>query len=364
MAKENFGNSQLNSSTINDGYKYQNGDGLQPSAINKIIEAILYLQSNLNGGNASNITIDEELSITSENAVQNKVVTNAINNLRNQLSNFYTEEEINNLLSQKANKNEIPVIPTKVSEFENDSNYTNIDYVKSLVANALYLGENSETISSTNNTFLNNIKIAGLYYFKLIKSGSITRTCILVVHTYEDGTTIQCVIDLTDDDGYKIIYRYYSFSTGWVVETNQIITDYELEEKINTAKRDLTFNRLTQSDTYSPTKSTSVATDTAINLGITINNWSTYVGNITFADDNERSVTSTVIMQYRDKNSGYYLSTPFMYYDGTDWCHCVLFAWAHDRAKIELRNVIQMSETKTYASGTTIQFKELERGVY
>ena len=39
------------------------------------------------------------------------------------LTNYYTKPEVDNALSNKANKDEIPTVPTKVSAFENDAGY-------------------------------------------------------------------------------------------------------------------------------------------------------------------------------------------------------------------------------------------------
>ena len=52
----------------------------------------------------------------------------------------YTAEEINNILD-KANTMEIPNVPTKVSDLENDSNYATETYVKNEIANAQLGGD-------------------------------------------------------------------------------------------------------------------------------------------------------------------------------------------------------------------------------
>ena len=68
----NFEPKQLVANEINGGNKYRNlVDSPQSDAFNRLIEAILYAQQN---GSSINITIDRELSSTSENPVQNKVV--------------------------------------------------------------------------------------------------------------------------------------------------------------------------------------------------------------------------------------------------------------------------------------------------
>jgi hypothetical protein len=71
---EKFEPKQLVSNEINNGEKYRNKvDSPQADAFNKLVEAILYAQEN-----GVKITIDTELSSTSENAVQNKVIAEAL----------------------------------------------------------------------------------------------------------------------------------------------------------------------------------------------------------------------------------------------------------------------------------------------
>lgn len=103
---------KLDATLINNNTAYQEGDALQPSAINYMVEGILHNQENGGGsglteeekakldkividGNGdkylndkgeykevasgSNVTVDKELSLESENPVQNKVITEALN---------------------------------------------------------------------------------------------------------------------------------------------------------------------------------------------------------------------------------------------------------------------------------------------
>lgn len=103
---------QLDATLINNNTEYQEGDALQPSAINDIVEGVLHNQGNSGGsgltkeekeklniikndGNGdkyladdgtykevaggSSVTVDSELSTESENPVQNRVVTEALN---------------------------------------------------------------------------------------------------------------------------------------------------------------------------------------------------------------------------------------------------------------------------------------------
>lgn len=68
---------KIDLNAINGNSEYKKGDALQPSAVNEMVKGILYAQEN--GGSGTNIEIDSELSLESENAVQNKVVAEALN---------------------------------------------------------------------------------------------------------------------------------------------------------------------------------------------------------------------------------------------------------------------------------------------
>ncbi|MCI7208470.1 MAG: phage tail repeat domain-containing protein [Clostridium sp.] len=78
-------------------------------------------------------TIDSALSSTSTNAIQNKVVTNALNNKANS-SDVYTKTQTDNLLSTKANKSDLhshnnktvldSVTSDKVEEWNNKSTFS------------------------------------------------------------------------------------------------------------------------------------------------------------------------------------------------------------------------------------------------
>ena len=166
-----------------------------------------------NGEDGSSQTIDSSLSTTSVNAVQNKVITGALNgkassshshsigdvsSLQSSLDGksdtghthtksnitdfahthddrYYTETETDNLLSGKASsshthtKSEItdfPTIPTKTSDLTNDGDGSNV-FVKD---NDNRLNDNRNPLSnklnptSTNPVDLNNVRGTGFYY--------------------------------------------------------------------------------------------------------------------------------------------------------------------------------------------------------
>ena len=71
----NFEPKKIDISKINDGKgKYNNGDGIQAETINALVEGVAFAQES--GG--TSITVDSELSDTSTNPVQNKVVKEAL----------------------------------------------------------------------------------------------------------------------------------------------------------------------------------------------------------------------------------------------------------------------------------------------
>ena len=79
------------------------------------------------------ITVDSTLSETSSNPIQNKTVTQQINQLNqriptktSQLSNdkkFQTKEDIDTLLTPYAKTTDIPTVPSRISSFTNDKEY-------------------------------------------------------------------------------------------------------------------------------------------------------------------------------------------------------------------------------------------------
>ena len=67
-----------------------------------------------------------ETDLEGKNLATEEYVNGAIANIdipETDLSNYYTKDEVNTALSNKANRDEIPTIPTKVSAFENDAGY-------------------------------------------------------------------------------------------------------------------------------------------------------------------------------------------------------------------------------------------------
>lgn len=91
--------------------------------------------------------------------------------------------------------------------------------------------------------------------------------------------------------------------------------------------------------------------------------WGVYLFSITFEDDKENRVVQTAEIYMRDANEvGYYLSTPFYYYDGKAWEMCVLFCWRDNGVTIELRSLSDMTTQKSFDIYTLLRVKELQQG--
>lgn len=91
--------------------------------------------------------------------------------------------------------------------------------------------------------------------------------------------------------------------------------------------------------------------------------WGVYLFSITFEDDKENRVVQTAEIYMRDANeAGYYLSTPFYYYDGKAWEMCMLFCWRDNGVTIELRSLSNMTTQKSFDMYTLLRVKELQQG--
>lgn len=74
----------------NDWTDLQNGvSEIDVLPINKIAQSVIELEEN---GTGSSITIDSEMSDTSENAVQNKVIKAYVDNTRTELQAYLNEQ--------------------------------------------------------------------------------------------------------------------------------------------------------------------------------------------------------------------------------------------------------------------------------
>jgi len=137
------------------------------------------------------ITIDDELSTTSENPVQNKVTTNALNGKAN-ISHTHTASDITSGLSTVATSgsyNDLsnkPTIPSKTSDLTNDSGFITSDTTKIPLAGTNALS--GSIVPDTDNAYnfgdsSHNFKIV---YAKEIRHGLNSGSLAL---SSGDGTT-------------------------------------------------------------------------------------------------------------------------------------------------------------------------------
>ena len=166
------------------------------SSHNHSISNITNLQTSLDG--KSNVghthsykdlsdkpTIDSALSSTSTNAIQNKVVTNALNNKANS-SDVYTKTQTDNLLSTKANKSDLhfhsnktvldSVTSDKVEEWNNKSTFSG-DYKD--LDNKPTIPVVDSTLSSTSTNAIQN---------KVVKSALDNKSNTGHKHSYSELT--------------------------------------------------------------------------------------------------------------------------------------------------------------------------------
>ena len=68
------------------------------------------------------------------------------------LDNYYTKSEVNTSLETKANKSEIPIVPTNVSEFTNDAGYLTEHQMLKTINGETIVGEGNITISGGEET--------------------------------------------------------------------------------------------------------------------------------------------------------------------------------------------------------------------
>lgn len=89
-------------------------------------------------GGGTAITVDDSLDSTSENPVENRVITNALNDKANasDLADVATSGDYDDLI----NKPTIPTVPTNVSEFYNDANYVTESSVTTNIENHFWCG--------------------------------------------------------------------------------------------------------------------------------------------------------------------------------------------------------------------------------
>ena len=190
---------KIDLSQINGGNEYKNGDGVGAEAINAPIKASAYAQAlatnqpqykdtganyptvsieegadgtphfvfkDFGGaGGSGTVFVDTQLSETSENPVQNKVVTQA--------------------LREKATKSEIP---TKTSQLQNDSNFATQKYVDDSIS-----GIGGGGGGSSAKTFSLTANVGSTY------NESLNKGYVVVVYINTEGEIKEEYINWTDE---------------------------------------------------------------------------------------------------------------------------------------------------------------------
>ena len=208
--------------------------------INEIID-------NLSG---ASITIDNTLSTTSTNPVQNKVITTELNkkieginssdvisalgyipynstNPNNYTSNIGTVTSVNNVTP--ANGNVTLSIPTKTSDLTNDSNFINSSALApyELINKPVTTLANSGTLALTDNTAYKIENANGAITFTLPTISDTAKFHQIVIQLYmASAQTINLSTtyyftgeapDMSEAGYYTIIYEYDNTKSSWAV---------------------------------------------------------------------------------------------------------------------------------------------------
>lgn len=198
-------------------------------------------------GGGSSVTVDSELSTTSENPVQNKVITTKIDSVETELGN-------------KANASDIP---TKTSQLDNDSGFT----TKGDVASTYATKESVDTEFASVNDDIAAIQTKNTDQDKLIKanSDSITGLTTKVTTNTTDIATLNQALatkaDTSDLESYATKTSVTDLSSKVDNQAKLITANTEaLKTKANTGDIPTKTSQLTNDSTYQ----TKASLDTAL----------------------------------------------------------------------------------------------------
>lgn len=122
----------------------------------------------------TNATAMHTVSITDTNGVQSFVVKDGI---PVDMQNYYTKTEINAQLNAKADKTDIPVVPTNLSAFSNDTAFIN-----NTVDNLVNYYKKTETYTQSEiNTLISNINKLTTEIVQALPTSSISTSTIYLV---------------------------------------------------------------------------------------------------------------------------------------------------------------------------------------
>lgn len=148
-------------------------DDLQTTAKNNLVAAIN--EARQSGGGGGSVTVDSEMSSTSTNPVQNKVIKGALDAKANSadLATVATSGAYNDLTGK-------PTIPTKTSDLQNDSGFITsapVSSVNGRTGAVTGLQEKTEEITvSTSGTVTQALEAGKIYHFTSTALTSLTVT--------------------------------------------------------------------------------------------------------------------------------------------------------------------------------------------
>lgn len=119
-------------------------------------------------------TATHTVSITDVNGVKSFIVKDGT---PEDMQNYYTKTEINSQLNLKADKTEIPTVPTNLSAFNNDTNFIN-NTINNLVN---YYNKTETYTKSEVNTLISNINKLTTEIVETLPTSSISTTTIYLV---------------------------------------------------------------------------------------------------------------------------------------------------------------------------------------
>lgn len=119
-------------------------------------------------------TATHTVSITDVNGVKSFIVKDGT---PEDMQNYYTKTEINSQLNLKADKTEVPTVPTNLSAFNNDTNFIN-NTINNLVN---YYNKTETYTKSEVNTLISNINKLTTEIVETLPTSSISTTTIYLV---------------------------------------------------------------------------------------------------------------------------------------------------------------------------------------
>ena len=147
--------------------------------------------------------------------------------------NYYTKTEVNSSLETKANKSEIPIVPTNVSEFTNDAGYLTEHQTLKTINGETIVGEGNIEITSGEETDPVWTAEKGNYYTKTEVDTSLETKA----NKTEIPTVPTNVSAFTNDAGYltehQSLDNYYTKTESDGKYATQVVVNEEIAARIS-----------------------------------------------------------------------------------------------------------------------------------